>query len=202
LLGHIGLDFRVIPANVDESLLEGEAPADYVLRLAASKARQVQVLAGAEETVIAADTTVVDGDQILGKPIDAEEARRMLQQLRGRVHRVYTAIAVLHNDQLLTEVCCSHVPMRQYSDTELAAYVASGDPLDKAGAYAIQHEGFAPVENFAGCYANVVGLPLCHLGRALLKAGIAPGVAIPPVCRAALGYECRVYESILGQASA
>ncbi len=202
LLGLTGLDFRVIPASVDESPLEGEAPADYVLRLATSKARAVSSCSGAEGAVIAADTTGVDGDQILGKPVDAGEARRMLRQLRGRVHQVYTAVAVLHNEQLLAEVCCSAVPMRNYSDAELEAYMASGDPLDKAGAYAIQHEGFAPVENFAGCYANVVGLPLCHLGRALLKAGMALGVAIPPLCQATLRYECPVYESILGEAFA
>jgi MAF protein len=147
--------------------------------------------------VIAADTTVVDGNQILGKPVDNEDAGRMLRQLRGRTHQVYTAIAVLQNGNLLVECCGTDVPMRDYDDAEMRAYIESGDPLDKAGAYAIQHAGFNPVEYLQGCYANVVGLPLCHLVRTLRKFNIHLAANVPAGCQAALGYECPIFEVVL-----
>ena len=123
----------------------------------------------------------------------------MLRQLRARTHQVLTALAVLQtgSGRLLLDICVTDVPMRAYSDAEIEAYVASGDPLDKAGAYAIQHAGFHPVKSLDGCYANVVGLPLCHLARMLHRLGLPPRANLPLACQAALGYQCPVYEQIL-----
>ena len=197
LLGLTGLDFSVYPADVDETPFDGEPANAYVQRLAASKARAVGAQAASDSLVIAADTTVVDGNQILGKPVDNADAARMLRQLRGRTHQVYTAVAVLRNAELMVECCGTDVPMRHYSDAEMQAYIESGDPLDKAGAYAIQHPGFHPVENLQGCYANVVGLPLCHLVRALRKFDIELASGLPSACQSTLGYECPIYEALL-----
>jgi len=198
LLALAGWPYRIQPAEVDETPLPGEPAEAYVLRLAESKARAA---AGSAEDglVLAADTTVVDAGSILGKPNDADQARAMLRQLRGRSHQVLTALAVLQSrtDRLLIDVCVTDVPMRAYTEAEIEAYVASGDPLDKAGAYAIQHAGFHPVESLAGCYANVVGLPLCHLVRMLRRLGLPPRADLPQACQAALGYQCPVYEQIL-----
>jgi septum formation protein len=205
LLSLTDWNFQVIPAEVNEDPHPGESPSNYVLRLAESKARAVVAQRNEADFVVAADTTVVDsangGDvEILGKPLDAADAQRMLQQLRGRTHQVLTAIAVLHKDQFRTDLCCTDVPMREYNDTEMRIYIESGDPLDKAGAYAIQHADFHPVENLTGCYANVVGLPLCHLTRTMSQLGISPGVDMPAACQASLGYPCSIFDSILREA--
>lgn len=192
------------PVEVDEQPWSGEAARGYVLRLAESKARAASKEleanpAAADALVIAADTTVVDGGDILGKPRDAAEAAAMLRRLRGRSHQVYTALAVLHpaDGRMESDLCVTDVPMRAYSESEIQAYIASGDPMDKAGAYAIQHAGFHPVENLEGCYANVVGLPLCHLTRTLNKFGTNSYVDVPSACQAALGYRCPVYSQVL-----
>ncbi len=199
LLALGGWTFQVRPADVDESQLPGETPGDYVLRLARSKARACAAGARPGEVILAADTTVaVDGD-ILVKPKDATEAAEMLRRLRGRGHQVYTGLAVLQapGRDPLTDCCVTDVPMRNYSEAEIEAYVASGDPLDKAGAYAIQHPGFHPVEALAGCYASVMGLPLCHLVRTLGKLGIQPMADVPSGCQAALQYACPISAAVL-----
>lgn len=201
-----GWNFNIQPVEVDEQPLSGEDPRRYVLRLAQSKAQAAHPTLEADTLVVAADTTVVDGDAILGKPLDAADARAMLQRLRGRTHQVYTALAVLSmrpegrasDGRIETDLCATDVPMREYTDAEMAAYIASGDPLDKAGAYAIQHAGFHPVDSLEGCYANVVGLPLCHLTRTLKKFGLHPQVDIPSACQAAIGYRCPIYQRVLG----
>lgn len=203
LLALGGWVFRVLGAEIDESPLPGEKPPAYVLRLAESKARAVAAGAPPASLIVAADTTVADDGQILGKPLDAADARRMLQQLRGHAHKVYTAIAVLlsMDGSLLLELGETEVPMRDYSEAEITAYVASGDPLDKAGAYAIQHTGFNPVNGLQGCYANVMGLPLCHLTRALRRLGLPPKNDVPQACQHELGYRCPIYRTILGERS-
>jgi MAF protein len=196
LLSLTGLDFKICPADVDEAPLDAEPADAYVQRLAASKARVI----GAQtpgSLVIAADTTVVDGNQILGKPVDSQDAARILRQLRGRSHQVYTAIAVYWRDELQLTCCATDVPMRHYSDAEMLAYIESGDPLDKAGAYAIQHLGFRPVEHLQGCYANVVGLPLCHLLLVLRNYDIELPANLPLACQSTLRYECPIYEALL-----
>ena len=198
LLALAGWKFSVSAANVDESQHPNEAPADYVLRLAEAKAR---ALAGnADHIVLAADTTVVDEGVILGKPKDSAEAVTMLTRLRGHKHQVYTGVALrrLNDGLLLKDVCVTDVPMRDYSDEEITVYVQTDDPLDKAGAYAIQHSGFRPVENMSGCYANVMGLPMCHLILMMRKINIQPNTEIFAGCETLLEYRrCPVSEAIL-----
>lgn len=185
LLTVVGWEFSVAPAEVDETARPGESPYDYVLRLAQAKAIAVSALAGPGWLVIGSDTSVVDGDQILGKPADNADAADTSRRLRGRSHQVYSAVAVFQVDNgvIHSDVCATDVPMRPYLDDEIAAYVATGDPLDKAGAYAIQHPGFQPVENPSGCYANVMGLPLCHLVRTIRKFGYDPKPDVPIRCQ-------------------
>jgi septum formation protein len=199
LLALLRLPFEVVPADIAEVPAPGEPPVDYVLRLARHKATAI-----AEDQpglVIAADTTVVDGGELLEKPADPADARRMLLQLRGRVHQVYTGIAILDADsgRSYDAVCCTQVPMRHYSDAEIDAYIDTGDPLDKAGAYGIQHAGFHPVEGLRGCFASVMGLPLCHLlvGLRTFDADIPSG--LPDRCQAHLNYDCPAYQAILGR---
>ncbi len=192
-------DFVVWMTDVDESQRAGESPADYVLRLAEAKARAAVPRAQPQNVIIAADTIVVDGSALLGKPSNAAMAAQMLQQLRGRTHQVYTGLAVLRmsTGQLLKDLCMTDVPMRDYSDAEIDRYVWSGDPLDKAGAYAIQHTEFHPVAGLSGCVASVMGLPLCHLLRLFEKIGLAQEVGLPARCQTYLNYACPVSDAIL-----
>ena len=193
-----GWVYRVEPAQVDENPLPGEDPLVYVLRLAQSKARAVAERSLAEDVILAADTTVVDGGEIMGKPSDRFEAEAMLRRLRGRQHQVFTALAVLRlsDNSLVTDWCVTEVPMRAYSDDEMQAYIATGDPLDKAGAYAIQHPGFKPVSELQGCFANVMGLPLCHVVRAFEKLGILTDENIPQLCQEELQYNCSFFRLV------
>lgn len=197
LIALLQLPFTVNPGNVDETIEMGENAQAYVCRLALAKARAISAPQG--QVIIAADTVVVDEGEILGKPLDAADAARMLKQLRGHTHTVMTAITLLEGSsgRVLSDLCVTDVPMRNYSDAEIAAYVVSGDPLDKAGAYAIQHAGFKPVENLDGCYASVMGLPLCHITKGLQALGIEVPVDIARSCQAKLAYDCRVHAGIL-----
>lgn len=199
LLALAGWEFTVRPAEVDESPQPGEAPQDYVLRLAESKARACAQAGVDGDILLAADTTVsLDGD-LLGKPTSPAQAHAMLVRLRGRSHQVFTAIALLQasSGQFHSDLCVTQVPMRDYSLDEIEAYIASGDPLDKAGAYAIQHPDFHPVEALAGCFASVMGLPLCHLQRSLESFGRVPPLDLPSRCQASLDYACPVSRAIL-----
>jgi septum formation protein len=197
LLALGGWTFSVRPADIDESQMPGEAPGTYVLRLARCKAQVCAKSAQPGEIIVAADTTVAIDGRLLGKPRDAAEAEEMLLLLRGRRHQVHTGIGVKKGDTLLTDLCTTDVPMRRYSDAEIAAYVASGDPLDKAGAYAIQHAGFHPVENFTGCFASVMGLPLCHLLRLLRQVDVFPAADLPAACQGFLEYQCPISAAVL-----
>ncbi len=167
----LGLAFTVDAAQIDESALPGEAPEDLVCRLSRGKALTVASRHPAG-VVLAADTVVVLAGQILGKPGNGDEAFAMLAALRSRSHEVYTAVSVAAAGAVATAVCCSEVWMRAYGDDEIRAYVATGDPLDKAGAYAIQHPVFAPVAAWDGCYAGIMGLPLGLAADLLGAAGI------------------------------
>lgn len=191
--------FNISVANVDETPLTGESPKDYVLRLAQAKALAVKEKANTENIVIGSDTTVVDGAAILGKPNDARDAEKMLKQLRGRTHQVYTGLALYRarDGKMLTELSITDVPMRNYSDEEITAYTKTGDPMDKAGAYAIQHPEFNPVESMQGCYAGVMGLPMCHVVRALQKFDVSPAADVPADCQSLLNYHCQVSSAIL-----
>lgn len=208
LLALGGWQFSSRSAAIDESVLPGEAPLDYVHRMAENKARTVSHHVRSNGTeissdvlVVAADTAVVDGIEIMGKPSDQMEAQRMLGQLRGRTHQVYTALAVLRpkDGKLVRTACVTDVLMRAYCDEEISAYIASGDPFDKAGGYAIQHAGLNPVESFEGCYANVMGLPLCHLTILLADFGIFPATDITSVCQSSLDTGCLVFRQITGE---
>jgi len=123
----------------------------------------------------------------------------MLNQLRGHTHQVFTAAAFyrVSDGKMLTELCVTDVPMRAYSDNEISAYVQTGDPLDKAGAYAIQHPNFQPVESMRGCYASVMGLPMCHVVRTLNALDVLPLADVPAACQNLLSYECPVSGAIL-----
>ena len=191
--------FSIVITDVDESQRANEMPADYVLRLAETKARAAAGQAHADQVILGADTAVVDGAEILGKPKDMADAVRMLTQLRGHTHQVYTGVAVLRlsDGLLLRELCVTDVPMRDYSDDEINAYIQTGDPLDKAGAYAIQHPHFQPVAHMSGCYASVMGLPMCHLVRAMRKMDIPPRANVPVNCQTLLEYQCPVSRLIL-----
>jgi len=168
LLTQIGLSVTVSPADVDESILPGEAPEAYAIRVALAKASISAQRAG-EGVIIAADTIVVIGDSILGKPADAHDAKRMLAMLSGKEHRVVTDLAVMDatTAKSVTRTSVTKVWFRDLSEREITAYVATGEPLDKAGAYGIQERGALLVERIEGCYSNVVGLPLSLLGELL-----------------------------------
>lgn len=172
LLTSLGITFSIQKPEINEDQHPGEAPLVYVRRLSQEKAAHIATQTGDTATILAADTIVVDDGDILGKPADAEEARQMLRQLRGKSHRVCTSMTLLvPNTPAQTEITCTEVTMRHYSDAEIETYVASGDPFDKAGGYAIQNAVFAPVAHIEGSYSNVVGLPLETLRRLLAARG-------------------------------
>ena len=194
-----GWRFGVSVTDIDESQLPAETPAEYVLRLAKMKAHKSAEYAQKENVVIAADTTVVDRDEILGKPLDEGDAVRMLKRLRGHTHQVYTGLALLRvrDGYALSDLSVTDVPMRDYSDEEINAYVRTGDPLDKAGAYAIQHADFHPVENLEGCFASVMGLPLCRLTHLLKQFDVNPETDVGVRCQVELQYDCPISNAIL-----
>ncbi len=199
LLALGGLEFRAAGADVDESQRAGESPRAYVTRLAEQKARALSHLSYDGQIFIGSDTTVVIDDCILAKPQDEADAARMLKLLRGRTHQVFTGVTVFRpqDNACHTELCVTDVPMRAYSDEEIAAYIQTGDPMDKAGAYAIQHPQFNPVQSMRGCYAGVMGLPLCHLARALKKNGVEFKADVAKACQRFLQYDCPVADAIL-----
>lgn len=200
LMALMGWSFEVCSADIDESPLPGETPLSLVRRLAQAKAVQMSS-STTGPLIVAADTVVVVGGQILGKPADRGEAAEMLARLRGRQHQVITAIAVFvrESGRILTDVCETPVLMREYSEEEAQAYVYSDAPLDKAGGYGIQDDGFSPVavDAMHGCYANVMGLPLCHLTRTVRRLGWQPSVDMPEACRQHTHYPCTVFPEIL-----
>lgn len=157
LLTAAGIEFTVRATDVDETLLPGESPADYVLRLSRSKALAV---ARPGDLVLGADTTVVIHDEIAAKPIDHADAKRMLRALSGQWHDVLTGVTLLRDDMILSDVDTTRVRFVEISDSELDWYVNTGEPMDKAGAYGIQGLASRFVERIEGNYANVVGLPV------------------------------------------
>lgn len=205
LIAALGIDFDVITPDIDEDRRPGEPPLDYVRRLSREKAQAVaDQLSGASALVLAADTVVVlaadtigvlpeDDDQgdILAKPPDAAAARATLRRLRDRAHIVCTAFTLLPLDDpaaALTDMTRTRVHMKPYADADIEAYIATGDPFDKAGGYAIQHAGFRPVAHIDGCYNNVVGLPVCAVKRGLARLGW-PGIVAP------VGCDCPLFNS-------
>ncbi len=190
LLACLGCDYAVDSADIDESALPAEAPEPHARRLAATKA-QVVAARHPGAVVLAADTIVVQEGAILGKPADAVDARRMLNALRQVPHEVISAVAVVDAGGTATSaVHTSRVVMRTYTDAEVEAYLATGDPYDKAGAYAIQHPEFSPVERFDGCFASIMGLPLALSADLLAAAGLAVAPGWPQACTAFTGACC------------
>lgn len=166
LLSSSGIEFQIRVADVDESVIAGEAPLEYVTRLAREKAAAVP--ASPEEIILGADTTVVVDGQILGKPEDAADAVRMLRALSGREHEVITGVCVRRGNDVRVGAATTTVWFSVMSEAEIAWYVASGEPMDKAGAYGIQGLASRFIPRIDGSYANVVGLPV-HLVCALLE---------------------------------
>ena len=166
-------DFIVCPSDADEQIDEAD-PRAYAMELAVRKAQDVAA-GHAGDTVIAADTIVCLGDRILGKPGNAQEARDYLSALAGEVHEVYTGVAVVHNGQLHRFCECTEVHFRHLTDGLIEGYIASGEPMDKAGAYGIQGIGGRFVEGIHGDFFNVMGLPLCALSCLLEELGIVGG---------------------------
>lgn len=201
LIASLGIDFTVIKSDIPEAPQPDESPSDYALRLSREKAAAVLASLDRDGVVLAADTVVVlaadtlgvtvdpvQGGTLLEKPADRDEARAMLRRLRGRDHHVMTAFTLRDSSgQQRSELVKTTVTMREYPDDELEAYIVTGDSLDKAGGYAIQHNGFRPVARITGCYNNVVGLPLCAVKRALVAFGWTQ------IDAEASGCDCPVY---------
>ena len=175
LLTSIGLHFEVVPSHIPEVRGEGEAPEEYVARLSREKARAIAV-SHPSKWVIAADTTVLLGEELLEKPVDGQDAARMLATIAGRTHVVYTGVTLQHLESAWcdTRVAESEVRMLPLSARDIDWYVATREPLDKAGAYAVQGIGAMFIDSIHGSYTNVVGLPLATLFQMLRKAGLDP----------------------------
>jgi septum formation protein len=189
------LTFTVEVADIDETPQAGETPVALARRLAEEKARAMagRLAPGpAPFLVIAADTVVALGGALLDKPADAAEATCILAQLRAETHDVHSGVSVLdaQTGEQRTTVNTTRVHMRSYRDEEIAAYVATGDPLDKAGAYAIQHREFAPVSAVEGCISGVIGLPLADLRDLLLTFGVSLPVDVVAVCQPHTDFLC------------
>jgi septum formation protein len=199
ILSWTGLEYSVHPADIDESRIPDEPAEDYVMRLAERKAQVSASFAPFNGMVLAADTTVADGNDLLGKPASPEAAREMLLRLRGRTHQVHTAIVIYIPSRGIRRqvICSTDVHMRKYDESEIAAYIKTGDPLDKAGAYGIQHPDFRPVIKFSGCFASVMGFPLCHFERLLRMMGFGERKEIPYVCQEHLSYSCPIFKNVL-----
>ncbi|WP_373509943.1 nucleoside triphosphate pyrophosphatase [Thiocapsa sp.] len=174
LLEQIGVRVALVEANTDETRRPGESPETYVRRVALEKARAGRAAVSEDERrpVLAADTAVVLGDMTLGKPTDRASAAHMLSTLSGRSHRVLTAVALIDGERELTDLSDSLVTFRALQESEILNYWETGEPCDKAGAYAIQGIGALFVSDLQGSYSGVMGLPLFETGRLLAAAGI------------------------------
>jgi len=184
IISRLGLPFTVAvpPGDEDKAQIAYQGPIDGLAQWTAMHKALMMLTqpVAANSLLITADTTVLLDDQILGKPRDAAHARELLLALRGRWHRVTTGVVVstliAGEITLRGKTCTTPVFMRPYSEDEIAAYIATGDPMDKAGAYGIQNEQFQPTEQIDGCYFNVVGLPLCVLVDLLAEFGVRPAI--------------------------
>ena len=195
LFRELGLTFIALAADIDETPLPGEHPGAMTCRLAEEKARAIALRLGdvaADTLIVASDTTVALNDEIYGKPSDAAEARRMLEDLRSGPHQVFSAVSVLQlpGERQATRINTTDVFMRSYSDEEIDTYIATGDPLDKAGAYGIQAREFNCVEHLQGCYASVMGLPLADLAELLGEFGYQVTADVAAVCRLVNTFQC------------
>ena len=172
LLEMLGVEFTVIPAQGEERIPVGAGPKETVRALSRQKAAAVAAEGHTDDIIIAADTIVWYQNMILGKPRDEQEAARMLSALSGNVHQVYTGVTVRQGDRELSAAECTDVRFRKLSGKEIDAYIATGEPMDKAGAYGIQGIACLFVEGIDGDYFNVMGLPVCRLGKMLKELGV------------------------------
>ena len=171
LLSMLGYEFVVKASDCDESTNITE-PAELVKELSLRKAKSLKV--NAEDTVIGSDTVVAINGKILGKPVDENDAAEMLKTLSGKTHTVYTGVTVIQNDIVITEAISCDVTFKEMTETEILNYVKTKEPMDKAGAYAVQGKGSAFVEKLNGDYFAVVGFPCCYVNTVLNKLGIFP----------------------------
>lgn len=172
LLTQLGLEFHVVAPDIDESVRAGEAPVSYVHRLAVEKAHAVRAATAGDTLVIAADTTVDLGGEILGKPESLGEARDMLSRLSARTHRVHTGIALCRDDRTLSEVSTSLVTFAPLSPELVEWYLTTGEPFDKAGGYAIQGAGAVLVQRVRGSVSGIIGLPVHAVARLAAELGV------------------------------
>ncbi len=173
MLAMLGVqDFKIIPAQGDENLVQGTPAHKAVLTLSRNKAQEVSKQCGEDEVIIAADTLVELGGEILGKPENKEAAAVMLKKLSGNEHTVFTGVTVMRGKDIISEYESTKVRFREMTDREIDAYIATGEPMDKAGAYGAQGIGALFVERIDGDFFNVMGLPLCRLGKMLEKLGV------------------------------
>lgn len=200
LMQMLGRPVEVVVSGADEETGVFNGPDDYVVAIARRKAEAIAATVAAAHhppsslltILVAADTTVALDGHILGKPVDEADARRMLLALRGRVHEVHTGLCLINlsTGAEYVGLHTAHVQMRDYTPAEIDAYIATNDPMDKAGAYAIQHPDFRPVSGLSGCYMGVMGLSICHLIQSLPAVGATTSVD-PQTLRAAHGgYPC------------
>jgi MAF protein len=202
LLGLCGHPFEVVAAHVDEESISDPDPVQNCIQTAQLKGeavlRHLCIPLQERTIVIAADTIVTLDGQVLGKPIDSFDAKKMLTALRGRAHQVHTGVTIIDTGTG-QEVLDSHsakVKMRDYTDQEMFTYIVSGDPLDKAGAYAIQHSIFKPVENLIGCFLGVMGLSICHLLHLFDLFKIPFQADLANLAIAHQGFRCSLYDNI------
>jgi septum formation protein len=179
LLVQIGVTPEVWPADLDETVRPGEVPADYVLRLARAKAESVWAASGGRCPVLAADTSVVCGADILGKPADKAALVAMLTRLASRSHEVLTAVALRSSNGLRTALCTSEVTFRPLKRDEIERYWDTGEPADKAGGYAVQGLGAMFISRLQGSYSGVMGLPLYETAQLLQAAGVPTALSLP-----------------------
>lgn len=202
LLGLCGYPFDALAADVDENSVSDPDPAQDCIKTARLKAeailKQISLPRQKQTIIVAADTIVALDGQILGKPKDATDSEHMLSALRGRTHDVHTGVVIIDVDSE-REIKGSHtavVKMRRYTDQEMFAYIASGDPLDKAGAYAIQNRIFRPVEKLDGCYLGVMGLSICHLLQLLRQIDLPFQAELAALENAHKHHNCLLYDNI------
>lgn len=172
LLQQIGVEFEVISADIDETPHQNEAAADFVLRMAVEKAQAGYNLLSAEKKLptLGADTVVVIDDQILGKPVDKGDSLNMLTLLSGRTHHVYTSVAIAYENSVISDTNRTSVTFRPLERQEILTYISSGEPVDKAGSYAVQGLAAKFISNINGSYSGVMGLPIFETSQLLERA--------------------------------
>ena len=208
LIKLLGYPVRAVSADVDESLVTEPDPAVNVVGTARLKAVKIaeqwrQSNNNDDVVLVAADTTVALAEEMLGKPTDAADARRMLRALRNRSHEVHTGVVLmmLGSGREVSGVNTAVVTMRDYSDAEIETYIASGDPMDKAGAYAIQHPKFRPVARLDGCFTGVMGLSVCHLFHLFSQLDLTMQADLTAVAAAHQHFPCLLLDAIVNNSN-